>query len=192
LKSSVTLLILLGCWAATGRAAEMNIATLTCVKYQNELIAPPNPSPGSDPINTMMWLFGYSVAKSGAHVMYGDALAGFGFALDAECKDNPTESLLQALSAVKPNTKNPMDLMELECQTFESRHLDLAKSDHESANTIMMWLYGFAVAKAGGHLFDADALGSFESALMGDCHKFPGRSLFDELAGIKWGKSKRP
>ena len=45
----------------------------------------------------MMWLFGYSVGKSGAHVMYGDALAGFGFALDAECKNNPAESLLDAL-----------------------------------------------------------------------------------------------
>jgi hypothetical protein len=56
----------------------------------------------------------------------------------------------------------------------------------------MMWLYGFAVAKAGGHLFDAGALGTFESALMADCQKNPGRSLFDELGGVKWGKSKSP
>ncbi len=192
MKCSVALLILLCCWAGMGRAAEVNIATLTCVKYQNEVIASPNPAPGTDPINTMMWLFGYSVAKSGAHVMYGDALAGFGFALDAECKDNPTESLMDALSAVKPNTKNPMDLAALECQTFAARHLELVKSDRESANTIMMWLFGFAVAKSGGHLFDADALGTFESALMGDCQKYPGRNLFDEISAIKWGKSKRP
>jgi hypothetical protein len=191
MKWSGLLLIFL-CWAGTGRAAEVNIATLTCVKYQNEVIAAPNPAPGSDPINTMMWLFGYSVAKSGAHVMYGDALASFGFALDAECKNNPAESLLDALSTVKPNTKNPMDLAELECQTFAARHLDLVKSDLESANTIMMWLYGFAVAKAGGHLFDADGLGIFASALMADCQKYPGRTLFDELNGVKWGKSKSP
>jgi HdeA/HdeB family len=192
MKWSGIMLIFAFGWAGTSRAADVNIATLTCVKYQNEVIAAPNPAPGADSINTTMWLFGYSVAKSGAHVMYGDALASFGFALDAECKDHPAESLLDALAAVKPNTKNPMDLTGLECQTFAARHLDLVKSDHESANTIMMWLYGFAVAKAGGHLFDADAVGTFESALMGDCQKNPGRNLFDELTGVKWGKSKSP
>jgi hypothetical protein len=176
------------CCAGMSRAAEVNIATLSCVKYQNEVIAPPNAPAGSDPINTMMWLFGYSVAKSGAHVMYGNALAGFGFALDAECKSNPTESLLDALSAVKPDAKNPMDLTGLECQTFAARHLDLVKSDAESANTIMMWLFGFAVAKSGGHIFDAIAVGTFETALMGDCKKYPGRSLFDALSGVKFGK----
>jgi hypothetical protein len=178
------------CWAGTSRAAEVNIATLTCVKYQNEVMAPPSAAPGSDPINTMMWLFGYSVAKSGAHVMYGNALAGFGFALDAECKNNPTESLLDALSVVKPDSKNPMDLMGLECETFATRHLDLVKSDAESANTIMMWLFGFAVAKTGGHIFDAGALATFESALMGDCKKYPSRNLFDALSGVKFGNSK--
>ena len=116
------------------------------------------PAPGADPINTMMWLFGYSVGKSGAHVMYGDALAGFGFALDAECKNNPTESLLDALAKIKPDNKNPMDLTMLECETFAARHLELLKSDHESADTIMMWLFGFAVAKSGSHLFDASGL----------------------------------
>jgi hypothetical protein len=151
-------------------------------------MAPPTAAPGSDPINTMMWLFGYSVAKSGAHVMYGNALAGFGFALDAECKNNPNESLFDALSAVKPDSKNPMDLTGLECDTFATRHLDLVKSDAESANTIMMWLFGFAVAKSGGHIFDAGALGTFESALMGDCKKYPSRNLFDALTGVKLGK----
>jgi hypothetical protein len=190
LKFSGALLLCVCCWAGMGRAAEVNIAALSCVKYQNEVIAAPNAAPGSDPINTMMWLFGYSVAKSGAHVMYGDALAGFGFALDAECKDNPTESLLEALSAVKPNPKNPMDLNALECQTFAARHLELVQSDAESANTIMMWLFGFAVAKSGGHIFDAGALGIFESALMGDCKKYPSRNLFDALTTVKFGRSK--
>jgi hypothetical protein len=191
--------ILIGCiccgcicigWAGMSHAAQINIATLSCVKYQNEVIAPPVAAPGSDPINTMMWLFGYSVAKSGAHVMYGNALAGFGFALDAECKNNPTESLIDALSAVKPDSKNPMDLTGLECQTFAARHLDLKKSDAESANTIMMWLFGFAVAKSGSHIFDAAALGAFEEGLMDDCKKYPGRNLFDALGAVKIPKPK--
>jgi hypothetical protein len=178
------------CWAGKSRAAEINIATLSCIKYQNEVIAPPVAAPGSDPINTMMWLFGYSVAKSGAHVMYGNALAGFGFALDAECKNSPTESLLDALGAVKPDAKNPMDLAGLECQTFAARHLDLKKTDAESADTILMWLFGFAVAKSGSHIFDAALLRTFEEALMADCQKYPGRSLFDELSAVKISKAK--
>jgi hypothetical protein len=190
MKLSGALLLCACCWAGMGRAAEVNIATLTCVKYQNEVIAPPNAAQVADPINTMMWLFGYAVAKSGAHVMYGDALAGFGFALDAECKDHPAESLLEALSAVKPDAKNPMDLTALECQTFAARHLELLQSDAESANTIMMWLFGFAVAKSGGHIFDAGALSNFESALMADCKKYPGRNLFDALTGVKFGSPK--
>jgi hypothetical protein len=190
MKLGGVLLFCMFCCAGVSRAADINIATLTCVKYQNELIAPPVAAAGSDSINTMMWLFGYSVAKSGAHVMYGDALAGFGFALDAECKDNPAESLLEALSAVKPNSKNPMDLTQLECQTFAARHLELLQSDAESANTIMMWLFGFAVAKSGSHIFDDAALGTFEAALMGDCKKSPGRSLFDALSTVKFAKPK--
>jgi hypothetical protein len=122
--------------------------------------------------------------------MYGDALAGFGFALDAECKNNPTMSLLDALAKIKPDNKNPMDLSALECQTFASRHLELLQSDRESADTIMMWLFGFAVAKTGSHLFDSSALKNFEDALMGDCTKYPGRSLFDELAAVKFSTPK--
>src|ERR1700742_5193055 len=184
------LLLCLCSFAAASRAAPINLATMTCVRYQNELIAPAAPTVGGDAINTMMWLFGFSVGKSGAHVMYGDALAGFGFALDAECKNNPAESLLDALAAVKPDTKNPMDLNGLECQTFASRHLDLVKSDRESADTIMMWLYGFAVAKSGSHLFDPSGLGNFEGTLMADCKKTPGRSLFDELGAVKIPKPR--
>jgi hypothetical protein len=180
----------LGCFANMGHAAEVNIATLSCAKYQNEFIASPGSTGGEDPINTMMWLFGYSVAQSGAHVMYGDALAGFGFALDAQCKDHPAMSLLEALTAVKPDAKNPMDLTALECQTFAARHIELLQSDAESAKTIMMWLFGFGVAKSGGHIFDPGGVGNFEAALMSDCKKYPGRNLFDELAAVKFGKSK--
>jgi hypothetical protein len=174
------------CFSSASRAAQVNLATLTCVRYQNEVIAPPVATPGADAINTMMWLFGYAVGKSGAHVMYGDALAGFGFALDAECKNNPTETLLDALAKIKPDTKKPMDLTTLECQTFASRHLELVQSDHESADTIMMWLFGFAVAKSGSHLFDPSALNSFESSLMAGCKKTPGGSLFDALTAVKF------
>src|SRR6201996_9048728 len=184
------LLLCLCFFAAIGRAAPTNLATMTCERYQNELIAPVKPEPGFDSINTMMWLFGFSVGKSGAHVMYGDALAGFGFALDAECKNNPAESLLDALAAVKPDTRNPMDLNGLECQTFASRHLDLVKSDRESADTIMMWLYGFSVAKSGSHLFDPSGLGNFEGTLMAECQKNPGRSLYESLSAIKAAKPK--
>jgi hypothetical protein len=190
LKLSGAVFLCVCCWAATSRAAEINIATLTCVKYQNDVIAPLNAAQGADPINTMMWLFGYSVAKSGAHVMYGGALAGFGFALDVECKDKPAESLLAALSAVKPDAKNPMDLTGLKCQTFAARHLELMQSDAESATTIMMWLFGFAVAKSGSYVFDAGAVSAFESTLMGDCKKYPDRNLFDALSAVKFAKSK--
>jgi hypothetical protein len=183
-------LFCLGYIASAAHAVETNIATLSCAKYQNEFIASAGSTAGEDPINTMMWLFGYSVANSGAHVMYGDALAGFGFALDAECKDHPAESLLQALAAVKPDPKNPMDLTALECQTFAARHLDLMKSDAESAKTIMMWLFGFAAAKSGSHIFDAGGVGAFEAALMSDCQKFPARNLFDALAAVRVAKSK--
>ena len=190
MKLCGALLVCLCCFGGASRAAQVNLATLTCVRYQNEVIAPPAATPGADAINTMMWLFGYSVGKSGAHVMYGDALAGFGFALDAECKNNPSESLLDALATIKPDNKNPMDLTALECQTFASRHLELLQSDRESADTIMMWLYGFAVAKTGSHLFDPSGLKSFETALMADCQKNPGRSLFDELSAIKFSIPK--
>jgi hypothetical protein len=179
------------CFFAIGvHATPVNLATMTCARYQNELMAPAVPTPGFDSINTVMWLFGFSVGKSGAHLMYGDALAGFGFALDAECKNNPAESLLDAVAVVKPDNKNPMDLSELECQTFAARHLDLVKSDRESADTIMMWLYGFAAAKSGSHLLDQSGLGNFEGTLLADCQKSPGRSLFEELSAIKLPKLK--
>lgn len=177
-------------FAGAGHAAAVNLATLTCVRYQNEIMAPPVAPAGADPINTMMWLFGYAVGRSGAHVMYGDALAGFGFALDAECKNNPSEKLMDALATIKPDNKNPMDLTGLECETFASRHLDLLQSDRESADTIMMWLYGFAVAKSGSQLFDSSGLKNFETALMADCKKNPGRSLFDELVAVKFSIPK--
>src|ERR1700739_1370184 len=106
-----------GSFATASAAAQLNLATLSCNKYENEIVGTPDAaSPGSaaaargpvlasaaaprpDAINTVMWLFGFSVAKAGDHVMYGDALASFGFALDAECKNNPSTSLRQAVAS---------------------------------------------------------------------------------------------
>jgi hypothetical protein len=171
------------------RSAELNLATLTCGKYENEVLPAAAANPVADSINTVMWLFGYSVAKSGAHVMYSDALAPFGFALDNECKSNPAESLLNALAIVKPDTKNPMDLANVECGSFASRHAEFARSDTESATTIMMWLFGFSVAKSGSHMFDADSLQSFAGALLADCAKHPNKSLLDTLTALKMPKA---
>src|SRR5271156_2536467 len=108
------------------RSAELNLATLTCGKYENEVLPAAATNPTADSINTVMWLFGYSVAKSGAHYMYPDSLAPFGFALDNECKSNPKESMLDALAAVKLEPKHPMDLTNIESGTFASRHIDMA------------------------------------------------------------------
>ena len=174
------------------RAAELNLATLTCGKYENEVLPAAATNPTADSINTVMWLFGYSVAKSGGHVMYPDALAPFGFALDNECKSNPAESLLEALSIVKPEAKNPMDLSVLECASFASRHAEFLRSDPESATTVMMWLFGFSVARSGGHIFDADALGSFQTALLADCAKRPGITLFAALTAVRTKPAKSP
>jgi hypothetical protein len=172
------------------RATELNLATLTCAKYENEVLpAAAATNTVADSINTVMWLFGYSIAKSGAHVMYPDALTPFGFALDGECKSNPPESLLDALGFVKPETQNPMNLTTLECAVFASRHVELARTDPESATTIMMWLFGFSVARSGSHMFDADSVGSFQSALLADCAKHPHISLFDALTAASRPKA---
>jgi hypothetical protein len=185
LLCAVALFAVLSMSPSPAQAGPINLATLTCQKYQNEVIASPTNQEKLDPINTMMWLFGFSVAKTGAHVMYGDALTGFGFALDAECKSNPNESLQDALGVVKHSEKHPMDLTTLDCGTFKLRDADMRKNDAESADTIMMWLYGFAVQKSGGHILDADQLGQFKNKFSADCSKQPGRNLFDTLSAMK-------
>ena len=173
-----------------GGAAPLNLATLSCARYENEILPASVSSPIADNINTVMWLFGYSVAKSGARVMYPEALTAFGFALDGECKSNPTESVLDALAIVKPEPKNPMNLTTLDCAAFAPRHIELARTDPESATTIMMWLFGFSTARSGSHIFDADLLNSFQSALLAECAKHPNVSLFDALTAVKASKIK--
>jgi HdeA/HdeB family len=189
-------------WAPPGRAAQLNLATLSCDKYENEIVgspdtgqtsseaAPKGPtlaaaaSPRPDAINTVMWLFGFSVAKAGDHVMYGDALAAFGFALDAECKNSPSSSVLQAVTVVRPKRDKPMDLAALNCQTFESRHAESVKSDPDSAKTIMMWLFGYSVGLSGNHMFDTDGVERFAAALHDQCTRNPNDSLFDTLSAV--------
>ena len=172
------------------RAAEINIATLSCDKYENEMVGSPDssaaaaPSQRTDPIDTVMWLFGYSVGKAGEHVMYGDALTSFGFALDAECRNNPSTSLLQALAAVRPKRDKPMDLMTLSCKDFESRHAESMQSDASSANTIMMWLFGYSVAQSGSHVFDATKAAPFAATLQNRCTLHPEESLYEVLMAV--------
>jgi hypothetical protein len=124
------------------------------------------------------------VAKAGDHVMYGDALASFGFALDAECKSNPSANLLQAVAVVRPKRDKPMDLASLNCAAFESRHAESAKTDADSARTIMMWLFGFSVGLSGNHVFDTDGVDRFATALQAQCTRNPNDSLFDVLTAV--------
>ena len=188
MKSFALLVLALGLIPCISSAGELNLATLTCCKYENEVLPAAASNPTADSLNTVMWLFGYSVAKSGAHVMYPEALAPFGFALDNECKSNPNESLLNALGVVKPEPKNPMDLNDLECAAFASRHVELARTDPESATTIMMWLFGFSVARSDSHIFDANSVSLFQTALLAECAKHPKQPLFGALTAVKMSK----
>jgi HdeA/HdeB family len=162
--------------------AELNLAAVSCSQYESEILTSTMQGYKTDPIDTVMWLFGFSVAKSGERVMYGDSLTPFGFALDAKCKNNPTTTLLEAVSSTRSKRDNPMDLTRLDCATFETRHVALRKSDPESATTLTMWLFGYAVGVSGSRLFDADGVGRFDSSLNEWCTDHPGDSLFDALS----------
>jgi hypothetical protein len=163
-------------------ATELNLAALSCSTYENEVLTSTLPGYQGDPIDTVMWLFGFAVAKAGERVMYSDSLSAFGFALDAECKSNPTSSLLAAVTTVRSKRDHPMDLTGLDCATFETRHAALRKSDPESATTLTMWLFGFAVGIAGGRVFDAGSVTKFDAALDDWCMKHPAESVFDALS----------
>ena len=169
-------------WPQRSHGTELNLAAVNCSQYENEILASTMPGYKTDPIDTVMLLFGFSVAKSGERVMYGDSLTAFGFALDAKCKNNPTTTLLEAVSSVKSKRENPMDLTRLDCATFETRHVALRKSDPESATTLTMWLFGYAVGVSGSRQFDADAVGRFDSSLNEWCTNHPNDSLFDALS----------
>lgn len=166
---------------AGSHAVELNLAAVSCAKYENEVLTSSIPGYTADPIDTVMWLFGFSVAKAGDRVMYGDSLKAFGFALDAECKNNPTSSLMEAATSVTSKRDNPMDLTRLDCATFEPRHAALRKSDPESATTVTMWMFGYAVGLAGSHILDPGALAKFDAALDERCTQHPRDTVFDAL-----------
>jgi hypothetical protein len=168
--------------AQRSHGAELNLAAVSCSQYESEILASTLPGYKADPIDTVMWLFGFSVAKSGERIMYGDSLTAFGFALDAKCKSSPATTLLEAVNSVRSKRENPMDLTRLDCATFETRHLALRKSDPESATTLTMWLYGYAVGVSGSRQFDADAVDKFDSSLNEWCTNHPADSLFDALS----------
>ena len=81
-----------------------------------------------------------------------------------------------------------MNLATLECTAFASRHVELARTDPESATTIMMWLFGFSVARSGSQIFEAESLSFFQTALLADCAKNPKQTLFDALTAVKTSK----
>ena len=175
-----------------GRGAGLNLAAVTCSQYENEMLASTLPGTKTDPIDTVMWLFGFSVAKSAERVMYGDSLTAFGFALDAVCKNSPATALLDALSSVRSKRQNPMDLTRLDCATFETRHVALRRSDPESATTLTMWLFGYAVGLSGSRLFDADAVGKFDFSLNDWCNSHPDDTLYDALNARNQAVPKPP
>jgi hypothetical protein len=184
---------------SSSRASEISLSSLSCDQYENTLMNPPTPaaaetqaSQGTDAVNVVMWLFGFAVAKSGGHAMYGNALQQFGNALDSECKAHPANTLLDSVVAVKLVETNPMDLSTLGCTVFETRHADMVQSDPQSATTIMMWLYGFSVGKAGGHVIDAAVLPQFSAALAKHCSAHPDASLYDAMAAIKVPGAPKP
>jgi HdeA/HdeB family protein len=163
-------------------AVQVNLATMTCAKYENEILQSTLPGYTTDPIDTVMWLFGFSIAKSGDRVEYGDSLRAYGFALDNECKNNPASSLLDAVVRVKSKRDNPMDLTRLDCATFETRHQNLRKSDPESAMTLTMWLFGYAVGLSSSHVMDTTLVDKFENSLADYCSQHPKDSVFDALS----------
>lgn len=165
-------------------AAPLNLSAVSCATYENEVLQSNGAGHTADPIDTVMWLFGFSVARSGERAMYGESLSAFGFALDAECKNNPAESLLDAVTVVKSKRQNPMDLSALNCSTYETRHVALRKSDPEGATTLTMWLYGYSTGLTDGHVLDADSIAKFDSQLDQRCVSHPDNSLFDAVTAV--------
>jgi hypothetical protein len=166
--------------AQSSHAAELNLAVLTCDKYENAVLTGTMPGYDTDPIDTVMWLFGFSVARSGEHIMYGDS-----------CKANPGETLLEAVTTVKSMRHNPMDISQLRCVTFAPRHIALEKSDPQSANTLAMWLYGYSTGLGTRRVLDSTALTKFDAALLSHCDAHPDDSLFDALSSLNPAAPKR-
>ncbi len=191
MKVSAALLLCLSCLPGIGNAGVFNLATFTCDSYENQILNHPPVEKSEDAVGFAMWLFGYAVGRKGDHSIYSNGLQNFGTALDEECKRRPAASVLDALGSVNPATADPMDLKELDCATFEGRNADMAKSDKASARTIMMWLFGFSTARAGGRVLDTDAVDDFDQALAKQCSKHAQGTLYDALTAVRMPKQPR-
>ncbi|MFI4889229.1 MAG: hypothetical protein ACHQIL_01720 [Steroidobacterales bacterium] len=191
MKIHAALLISLSCLPAAGYAGVFNLATFTCDSYENQILNAAPAEQSEDAVNFAMWLFGFAVGRSGDHSIYSNGLQTFGNVLDADCKSRPSASLLDALGSINPANESPMDLKELDCATFESRHTDMMRSDPDSARTIMMWLFGFSVGKSGGRVFDTGAVGDFDKLLAKQCSLHAHASLFDALSAVRMPKKAR-
>jgi hypothetical protein len=171
---------------AGARASELNLGTMTCSSFAADILNSTEANQRDDALDVVMWIFGYAVAKSGAQVMYGDALQQFGNALDTQCKDNPASPVLDVLGPIKFVDTNPMDLTQLGCTTYEERHVEMTKTDAQGANTLMMWLYGFSVGKGGGRVLDSALLPSFADKLAAECSAHPHASLYAAVTNVQF------
>jgi hypothetical protein len=52
----------------------------------------------------------------------------------------------------------------------------------------MMWLFGFSVERSGSHIFDANSVSLFQTALLAECAKHPQQPLFGALTAVKMSK----
>ena len=188
MKSIVSLLFCVFCLPSLGHAGVFNLRTFTCDSYESQILNAPPAAKSEDAVNFAMWLFGYAVGHAGDHAIYSNGLQTFGNALDVDCRARPTVSLLDAVIAINPANEQPMDLKALDCATFEARQSDLTHSDADSARTIMMWLFGYAVGKSGGRMLDTDAVGAFDAALAKQCKDHASGSLYDALTAVRLPK----
>jgi hypothetical protein len=172
------------------RASELNLGTMTCASFESDILNSTEANQQADALDVVMWIFGYAVAQSGAQVMYGDALQQFGNALDTACKQNPASAVLDVLGPIKFFDSHPMDLTQLGCSTYEERHAEMIKTDAQGANTLMMWLYGFAAGKAGSRVLDTALLPSFADKLAAECVAHPHASLYAAVANVQIARAK--
>ncbi len=171
-------------------ANELDLGTMTCASFEADILNSSEANQHEDALDVVMWIFGYAVAKSGAQVMYGNALQQFGNALDTQCKENPARAVLDVLGPIKFVDTSPMDLTQLACTTYEERHVEMKKSDAQGANTLMMWLYGFSVGKSGGRVLDSALLPSFADKLAAECSGRPHSSLYAAVINVQLARPK--
>jgi hypothetical protein len=77
------------------------------------------------------------------------------------------------------------DLATFTCERYENQILNASPAEQsEDAVNFAMWLFGFAVGRAGGHAIYSNGLQTFGNALDADCKSRPAASLLDALASI--------